>query len=152
MCSTNKPGNPKSSESDREGRRVTYLPCGAAKVRTTPPVSQSLEPRLKTPSKKRPDDVSLEPKSHVGHDSESSAKHDPPPEEKNHWIEIRLVLDQLKFPVANVKYKITDPENKVHEGTLDGKGRAKIKGLKAGDCKISFPELDKEVWEYVGVR
>ena len=73
----------------------------------------------------------------------------PPPTkastDKKHWIEIALV-DAEGNPVAGESYKITTPDGAVHDGSLNAKGRARIDGIDAGTCKITFPKLDKDCW------
>ncbi|MFZ2148951.1 MAG: hypothetical protein WAV28_17205 [Sedimentisphaerales bacterium] len=71
-----------------------------------------------------------------------------PDEEKTSWIEIEMV-DEEDEPVTGEKYKITLPDDSVAEGTLDGKGFARVEGIDPGTCKITFPELDKDAWEKV---
>ena len=75
----------------------------------------------------------------------------PPTEEeeeetKKSWIEVELVGEDDK-PIPGEKYEITLPDDTVATGTLDDKGFARIDGIEPGDCKISFPNLDKEAWE-----
>jgi type VI secretion system secreted protein VgrG len=50
-------------------------------------------------------------------------------------------------PVPGLKYRVTLPDDTVAAGTLDDKGFARIEGIPAGRCKITFPDLDKEAWE-----
>lgn len=64
---------------------------------------------------------------------------------KTHWIAIELVDDEQNA-VPFEDYKITLPDGTVVEGTLDKKGRAKVTGLDSGSCKVSFPNLDQEIW------
>ena len=64
------------------------------------------------------------------------------------WIEIELV-DEEDAPVPGVPYKVTLPDNKVAEGTLDATGFARIDGIDPGTCKVSFPTLDEEAWEFI---
>jgi type VI secretion system secreted protein VgrG len=82
----------------------------------------------------------------------SLAPHKPPApgqqsdEEKTHWIEIEL-LDEDGKPVPGEEYKVTLPDGStVASGTLDGKGKARVDGIDAGSCKVTFPNLDKESW------
>ena len=67
--------------------------------------------------------------------------------EKKAWIEIVLV-DMDGKPVPNVRYKITpsggDPPQ---EGRLNEHGQAGYYQIEPGDCKITFPDLDKDAWE-----
>ncbi|MBS3919724.1 MAG: type VI secretion system tip protein VgrG [Deltaproteobacteria bacterium] len=68
-------------------------------------------------------------------------------EEKKSWIEIELV-DEDDNPVSGEKYKVTLPDGKtVAEGTLDENGFARVDGIDPGNCKITFPSLDKDAWE-----
>ncbi len=85
--------------------------------------------------------------------SEQVKPHKPPAteeeaEQKKSWIEIEMV-DEEDEPVPGEKYKITLPDDSVAEGTLDGKGFARIEGIEPGTCKITFPELDKDAWEKI---
>ena len=64
------------------------------------------------------------------------------------WIEVELVGDDNK-PVTGERYRVTLPDGTVEEGTLDGNGLARIEQFEAGECKISFPDLDQEAWEEV---
>jgi hypothetical protein len=86
--------------------------------------------------------------------SEKVKPHKPPKtmEEKakqNSWIGIRMV-DEEDQPVPGEKYRITLADGEtVAEGTLDGKGAARVDGIEPGSCKITFPELDKAAWEEI---
>lgn len=75
---------------------------------------------------------------------------DPPPDQdvtpaKTHWIAIKLV-DQLGKSVPYEDYQITLPDGTMIAGSLDKHGRAKITGIDAGTCRVTFPNLDKESW------
>ena len=51
-------------------------------------------------------------------------------------------------PVPNVRYKITPPGGGApQEGRLNEHGQAGYYKIEAGDCKIEFPDLDKDAWE-----
>ncbi|WP_339721999.1 hypothetical protein [uncultured Paraglaciecola sp.] len=65
--------------------------------------------------------------------------------EKTSWIEIEL-LDEEDAPVPGEKYQIELPDGSIAKGTLDGDGFARVDGVKPGECKVTFPELDKEAW------
>jgi len=68
-------------------------------------------------------------------------------EEKKSWIEIELV-DEDDNPIPGERYKVTLPDGKtVAEGTLDENGFARVDGIDPGNCKITFPSLDKDAWE-----
>jgi len=86
-------------------------------------------------------------------DDDGSAGTDSASEEKSEekelsWIEIELVGEDDK-PIPGEKYRVTLPDNSVDEGTLDSQGYARVEGFEKGSCKITFPDLDKEAWEFV---
>jgi type VI secretion system secreted protein VgrG len=70
----------------------------------------------------------------------------PTNENKKHWIEIQL-KDEDGNPVPGERYRVTLPDGStLAEGTLDEKGSAKVSNIDAGNCKITFPELDGDIW------
>ena len=84
-----------------------------------------------------------------GKDGAKGGKDEREEEKKESWIEIEL-LDERNEPVPGEKYKITLPDGKtVAEGTLDEKGWARVEGFEKGECKVSFPNLDKDAWKFV---
>ncbi|MGA2275205.1 MAG: type VI secretion system tip protein VgrG [Bryobacteraceae bacterium] len=76
--------------------------------------------------------------------------HDPTSDEnkdKTHWVEINLVDEQGK-PVAGEPYQVTLPDGStVADGTLDEKGHARVDHIDPGNCKVTFPNLDKDAWK-----
>lgn len=68
------------------------------------------------------------------------------PKEKKAWIEIILV-DMDGKPVPGVKYRITPPGGAPKEGRLNEHGQAGLYEIEPGNCKITFPDLDKEAWD-----
>lgn len=62
------------------------------------------------------------------------------------WIEIEL-LDEDRNPVSSTKYEVTLPDGTVASGTTDAAGIAKIEGFEPGECKVSFPDIDKDGWK-----
>lgn len=68
------------------------------------------------------------------------------PKEKKAWIEIILVDAEGK-PMPGVKYRITPPGGTPKEGRLNEHGQAGLYQIEPGNCKITFPDLDKEAWE-----
>lgn len=66
--------------------------------------------------------------------------------EKKHWIEIELV-DEAGQAVPGEPYLIVLPDGTtVADGTTDQKGRARVDGIDAGTCQVTFPNLDKAAW------
>src|SRR5947207_1412632 len=61
------------------------------------------------------------------------------------WIEIELV-DANDKPVTGEKYKIELLDGRVQQGTTGSDGTARVDGIPAGSCKISFPERDASSW------
>jgi hypothetical protein len=69
-------------------------------------------------------------------------------EPHRHWIEIELVGEDNK-PIPREKYSVILPDGKVIEGELDEQGWARLESVLTGDCQVTFPELDKKVWEHI---
>jgi type VI secretion system secreted protein VgrG len=71
--------------------------------------------------------------------------HRPDPKKKS-WIEV-LLEDEKGDPVPGEKYRVTLPDGEtIAEGTTDDKGLGRVSGIDPGNCKITFPELDKDAW------
>jgi uncharacterized Zn-binding protein involved in type VI secretion len=63
-----------------------------------------------------------------------------------HWVSIELV-DEMEQPVVGEPYRVRLPDGREASGALDGRGQAKITGLKnPGACEVTFPELDLAAW------
>jgi len=62
------------------------------------------------------------------------------------WIALKLE-DADGHPVPGEAYEVTLPDNSVASGTTDENGQARVEGFEPGQCKISFPNLDKSVVE-----
>jgi type VI secretion system secreted protein VgrG len=68
-------------------------------------------------------------------------------EEEKSWLEVELI-DDADQPVAGEKVMVTLPDGKVYTGRTGPDGVLKVTGVEKGaDCKITFPDLDKEAWE-----
>jgi len=61
------------------------------------------------------------------------------------WIEIELMNDKGE-PVPNERYRIERPDGSPEEGCLDGQERARIDGIEAGTCNVTFPDIDANEW------
>jgi hypothetical protein len=69
--------------------------------------------------------------------------------EQANWIEIEMVGEDDE-PIPGMAYRITLPDGEtVAEGTLDENGFVRLDGIDEGTCKVCFPELDKDAWEFV---
>jgi type VI secretion system secreted protein VgrG len=64
------------------------------------------------------------------------------------WIEIELV-DEADKPVPGVQYEVTLPDGRVASGMLDGEGWARVAGFEPGQCKVCFPKIDADAWEFI---
>lgn len=65
------------------------------------------------------------------------------------WVEIQL-LDEANEPVAGQRYEIRLPDNSVHAGKLDYRGKARVSDVATpGACMIRFPDLDSDAWERI---
>lgn len=66
------------------------------------------------------------------------------------WIEIEMV-DESDGPVAGERYEIEMPDGRVATGTLNSLGWARVEGIEKGaTCRIRFPKLDKDCFEFIG--
>jgi hypothetical protein len=86
-----------------------------------------------------------EPNSESEQSTRQESTEEPP---KKSWIEIELVGENGEA-IAGERYRITLPDNRVAEGTLDSRGFARVDGFDPGTCKVTFPELDQEAWEKI---
>lgn len=66
-------------------------------------------------------------------------------EKEQHWIEIELV-DEDGVGIPNEAYLIVTPDKQEFKGKTDGDGWARLDKIVEGQCKISFPNLDKDAW------
>lgn len=80
-----------------------------------------------------------------GSSAADSTSDTPVSPDKTHWIAIQL-LDEDGHAVPYEDYRVTLPDGTAVEGTLDKRGRAKISGIDPGNCKIAFPNRDKDSW------
>jgi hypothetical protein len=77
---------------------------------------------------------------------EEAAKAAKPPAEPEHWIEIELLDDGGK-PISGERYFVELPDGSQKSGRTDGQGRARVDGVDPGTAKVSFPDLDKKLYE-----
>jgi len=67
-------------------------------------------------------------------------------EEKTSFVEVQMVGADNK-PVAGVAYHLELPDGTIKTGVTDENGKVRYDGIEPGECKVSFPELDKDAWE-----
>lgn len=60
-------------------------------------------------------------------------------------IGFKLVNPKGK-PLDNVRYQITLPDGSSRSGQTNKDGEVLIKGIKPGQCKISFPDIHADEW------
>jgi len=68
------------------------------------------------------------------------------PEPETTWIEIELV-EPDGTPAANERYKLTLPDGSIKFGHLDQHGKARVERLQPGNCQVTFPDRDEQVWD-----
>lgn len=68
------------------------------------------------------------------------------PEKNTGWIEIQLVGEDGSG-IRNEKCTIIAPDGKEHRGKTVANGMLRVEGIPAGECKVSFVDLDNDAWE-----
>ena len=66
-----------------------------------------------------------------------------------HWIEIYLADDQGN-PVPGAPYEIQLSDGTTVSGNLDTDGHARRDYIPAGQCLVSFPQIDSHRWSKAG--
>jgi hypothetical protein len=61
------------------------------------------------------------------------------------WLELELV-DQTGKPIGGQRYHVTTGDGEEREGVLDANGRARLIGIKPGNCWVSYPDLAPDSW------
>ncbi|MFO7565658.1 MAG: hypothetical protein R6X02_23650 [Enhygromyxa sp.] len=67
-------------------------------------------------------------------------------EREDDWIEVELIGEDDQG-IAGVRCVLTLPDGRTLTRTTDRFGLIRVEGIAAGECSISFPELDEEAWE-----
>jgi hypothetical protein len=62
------------------------------------------------------------------------------------WIEIELVESDGK-PVGGEPYQVIADDGRVIEGSLDGRGFARVEGVTSSTCTVVFPKRDRTDWD-----
>lgn len=63
--------------------------------------------------------------------------------EETTWVDIELV-DAKGDPIPFQKFRLTLPDGKVIEDELDEDGLGGVEGVRPGEGKLEFPNLDKD--------
>lgn len=64
------------------------------------------------------------------------------------WIALHVVDDRdPRRPAAHLPYRVELPDGSLREGTLDKEGKARLEGVPAGKCLVSFPTVDAKDWK-----
>jgi hypothetical protein len=87
-----------------------------------------------------------EPAQEVAKSPAAAAQEPEEKKQKTAWVEIILVDAEGK-PVPGARYRFTLPDGEVKEGTLNEHGQAGFYQIEPGNCKITFPDLDKDAWD-----
>ena len=69
----------------------------------------------------------------------------PAPRDDVHWIEIEMHGEDGRA-IAGQEYLVVTPDKRRITGVTDSSGRARLDGLVAGQCSVSFRNLDKDAW------
>lgn len=71
---------------------------------------------------------------------------------KLHWIEIELIGEDDQ-PVPWERYEVTLPDGTIASGFLDRTGKARVEQVAAaGNCQVTFPDLDAAAWDWYAAR
>ena len=66
--------------------------------------------------------------------------------DKKSFIALK-VIDEQGNPVTGQRYRVTLTDGTtIDEGTTDDQGFAKVSNIDPGNCKITFPNLDRDAW------
>jgi hypothetical protein len=74
-----------------------------------------------------------------------AAQEQAPAAEEKHFIEINLT-DEDGNPIAGEMYFVELPDGSSLSGSTDSSGRARVEGVDPGTAKVSFPNLDKSLY------
>jgi hypothetical protein len=68
----------------------------------------------------------------------------PPPVTEQAWVDIKITYEDGSPFTGN--YVIELPGGRRTEGSPDGDGLVRLRGIDPGTCQLSFPELDADAW------
>jgi hypothetical protein len=64
----------------------------------------------------------------------------------NSWIGVEL-KDTNGKPIPNEPFQVKLSDGSITSGTLDDKGRARVEGVKKGQCEVRFPNRHNSEWK-----
>ena len=64
---------------------------------------------------------------------------------KQHWLEVVLVGEDAAG-ISGAEYLVITPDGREHSGVTDAKGVGRLQNIPPGQCRITFPKLDRDVW------
>jgi hypothetical protein len=70
-------------------------------------------------------------------------------EKKLHFIEFTLKDKDTGEPIPGERYRVKLPDGTTREGRTDANGRVRVDGIPAGECQISYPDIDADSWNPV---
>jgi hypothetical protein len=70
-------------------------------------------------------------------------------EKKLHFIEFTLKDKDTGDPIPGERYRVKLPDGSTREGRTDANGRVRVDGIPAGECQISYPDIDADSWNPV---
>lgn len=65
------------------------------------------------------------------------------------WIEIQLVGED-DAPLPGERWTVALPDGSTRSGVTGEDGVARLEGIPAGTCRVSFPDLDRDAWVPAG--
>lgn len=81
-------------------------------------------------------------------ENEAPESAEPVKEVFNDWVEIELHDEgDSSQPIPHVEYVLELADGSKKHGQLNDQGWARVDGIKSGNCKISFPDLDQASWD-----
>lgn len=82
----------------------------------------------------------------AGEAAEAEAEAPPASQEITTWIEIELV-EHDGTPVGGEPYRVIAADGRIIEGSLDGRGFARVDGVAPGTGTVLFPKRDRSDWD-----
>jgi hypothetical protein len=64
---------------------------------------------------------------------------------EQHWVEIELVGED-GVGISGEEYLIVTSDKQQYSGVTDADGVVRVENVLPGECKISFPKLDRDAW------